>query len=413
MRGRMTRVKRPGRRTALPPAPAPQRSQPNLCSRRLRWSATDGDGVRAERPMPATPKHNFSDRLPMKKAATVATAAPRFSGARPDCAPRGSSEAPSAKLKSPPGGGPFENSPSSHSDVRFSGANAAAAASIAAAMTWAYWPVLLGLERTWSEQADYSHGYLVAPLAILFLWVRRDRLPRASSRLDWRGLALLSLALCMRLAGALWYLPALESWSLPICLAGVAWFLGGRDIARWSLPAIAFLAFMLPLPYRAERILSLPLQFVATRASCWVLECFGEPAICEGNVIVMRDARLLVAEACSGIRIFISVLALAFAYTALLNRRWWCKACLLASVLPVAVLVNVLRITITGLLHAYVANETAQHFAHEVSGWAMLPAAAILLALAPWYASRLVVEAETVNPPDLLSKALATTSTLR
>lgn len=376
-------------------------------------SATDGDGVRAEQPMPATPKRNFSDRIPMDKAAAVSTGVARLSHARPGDAPRNFSKMPSASVDHPPDSVSSENAPDTQADVRIRRASAAAAASIVAAMTWAYWPVIVDLERTWSEQADYSHGYLVAPLAALFLWVRRDRLPRASSRLGRGGLVVLVLALSMRLAGALWYLPALESWSLPLCLAGVVWFLGGRDLARWSLPAIAFLVFMLPLPYRAERFLSLPLQFVATRASCWVLECLGEPAICEGNVIVMRDARLLVAEACSGIRIFISVLALAYAYTVLLNRRWWCKASLLASVLPVAVLVNVLRITITGLLHAWVADETAQHFAHEISGWAMLPVAAVLLALAPWYASRLVVEAETVNPPDLLSKTLATPSSVR
>lgn len=340
----------------------------------------------------------------MEKAAAVSLGAGRLSRTETAGAPRDPLQAPHR----PSDAVSCDYLPHAQSDLRIRRANIAAVSSIAAAMTWAYWPVLLSLERTWSEQADYSHGYLVAPLAVLFLWVRRDRLPPASAKLGWGGLALLALALGMRLAGALWYLPAFESWSLPICLAGIAWFLGGRDIARWSLPAIVFLVFMLPLPYRAERFLSLPLQFAATRASCWVLECLGEPAINEGNVIVMRDARLLVAEACSGIRIFISVLALAYAYTVLLHRRWWCKACLLASVLPVAVLVNVLRITITGMLHAYVAGETAQHFAHEISGWAMLPVAASLLALGPWYASRLVVEVETVNPPDLLSRALAT-----
>lgn len=358
-------------------------------------------------------KRNLSNQVPMEKAASVSADAPRPPRMRPGGRSRDASQSPSASLDRPSGSVSSDNSPCSRSEVQNRRANAAAAASIAAALAWAYWPVLRDLQRTWSEQADYSHGYMVAPLAALFLWARRDRLPRASSELGWGGLAVLALALSMRLAGAMWYLPAFESWSLPVCLAGVAWFLGGRDMVRWSLPAIAFLAFMLPLPYRAERFLSLPLQSVATRASCWLLECFGEPAINEGNVIVMRDARLLVAEACSGIRIFISVLALAYAYTVLLHRRWWCKACLLASVLPVALLVNVLRITITGLLQAYGADETAQHFAHEISGWAMLPVAAILLALAPWYASRLVVEAETANPPDLLSKSLATPSSLR
>jgi exosortase len=178
---------------------------------------------------------------------------------------------------------------------------------------------------------------------------------------------------------------------------------------RWSFPAIAFLAFMLPLPYRVERFLSLPLQHVAARASCWLLECLGEPAVNEGNVIVLHDARLLVAEACSGMRIFVSVLALAYAYAVLFDRRWWCKLLTLASVLPIAVAVNALRIAVTGLLNARLTTDAAHRFAHDASGWAMLPVAAGMLAVVSWYFGRLIVEAETANPPELFTKSLAAT----
>jgi exosortase len=213
----------------------------------------------------------------------------------------------------------------------------------------------------------------------------------------------------MYVAGAIWYLPALEGWSLPAMVAGAVWSLGGKAVLRWSLPAIAFLAFMLPLPYRVERSLSLPLQHVATRASCWLLECLGEPAISEGNVIVMHDARLLVAEACSGMRIFVSVFALAYAYAVLLDRRWWCKLLTLASVPPIAIAVNALRITVTGLLSAHLTTESAHQFAHDFSGWAMLPVAAGMLAAVPWYLGRLIIEVETASPPELLSKSSAAT----
>jgi exosortase len=213
----------------------------------------------------------------------------------------------------------------------------------------------------------------------------------------------------MHVAGAMWYLPALEAWSLPAVIAGAVWFLGGKAFLRWSLPAIAFLAFMLPLPYRAERSLSLPLQRVAAVTSCWLLECLGEPAVNEGNVIVLHDARLLVAEACSGMRILVSVFALAYAYAVLLDRRWWSKLVTLASALPIAIAVNALRITATGMLNAHLTTESAHRFAHDISGWAMLPVAAGMLAIVPWYLGRLIVEAETASPPELLSKSLAAT----
>ena len=275
---------------------------------------------------------------------------------------------------------------------------------VAVAGLWAYWPILVELERTWARQPDYSHGYLVAPLAACFLWARRDRRPKVLGAPAWPGLLLVIVGCAMRVMGAWWYARTLESWSLPICLAGAVWFLAGRAWFRWSLPAFAFLLFMLPLPYSAERNLSQPLQYVATQASCWLLECLGEPTINEGNVIVMHDTRLLVAEACSGMRIFVSILALSYAYVVLLKRPWWCKLCLVLSVLPIALGVNVLRITITGLLSVYLSGATAHHFAHDVSGWAMLPVAALLLAMVPYYMSHLIVEAETANPPHLFSR---------
>lgn len=302
---------------------------------------------------------------------------------------------------------PVSTTRATKAPIEFVGALAGCAVSMA--IVWSYWPVLVELERTWARQPDYSHGYLVAPLAAGFLWIHRRHMPQASASPAPGGIVLLLSAAAMHVAGAVWYLPAFQAWSLPAAIAGAVWFLGGKGVLRWSFPAIAFLAFMLPLPYRVERSLSLPLQHVATRTSCWLLECLGEPAVNEGNVIVLHDARLLVAEACSGMRIFVSVLALAYAYAVLLDRPWWCKLVTLASVLPIAVVVNALRITVTGLLNEHLTTEAAHRFAHDASGWAMLPVAAGMLAIVPWYMGRLIIEAETANPPDLLSTSLAAT----
>ena len=99
----------------------------------------------------------------------------------------------------------------------------------------------------------------------------------------------------------------------------------------WSLPSIAFLWFMVPLPFRVERWLSLPLQGAATKLSCWILQALGQPALAEGHVILLGDNRLEVEQACSGLRIFVGIVALAFAYAILMRRQWWEKALLLLS----------------------------------------------------------------------------------
>src|SRR5262249_35421858 len=90
------------------------------------------------------------------------------------------------------------------------------AALIATLAAWAYWPTLVDLVGHWNSSPDYSHGYLVVPVAAWFLWRRRDRLPWSQIAPSWGGLWLLGAAALVRLAAARFYLPELDGWSLPL-----------------------------------------------------------------------------------------------------------------------------------------------------------------------------------------------------
>ncbi|MEX2561277.1 MAG: exosortase/archaeosortase family protein, partial [Pirellulales bacterium] len=190
----------------------------------------------------------------------------------------------------------------------------------------------------------------------------------------------------------------------PLWVGGVCWLLGGWRLFRWALPAVAFLAFMIPLPYRTEQFLSLPLQSVATRISCWWLECFGQPVLTQGNVILLEDVTLEVAQACSGLRMFVSIFALAFVYSVLSPRPWWMKAVLFASAAPIAMLANSARIAGTGLLYLAFPHDTARQLIHEAGGWSMIPLAAGLMGLLLWYLGRLVVPVETPDPLQTMAR---------
>ncbi|HUY91123.1 MAG TPA: exosortase/archaeosortase family protein [Pirellulales bacterium] len=273
---------------------------------------------------------------------------------------------------------------------------------VAATFGWSYWPIACELVRIWNHEPDYSHGYFVVPAALYFLWFRRGSLPAPSDRLQWGGMVLLVLSGAIRFAGSLWYIDALQAWSIPFWVAGTCWLFGGWRLLWWSLPSVGFLAFMIPLPFRAEHLLSFPLQRVATKLSCWLLQSLGRPAVAEGNVIYLNDITLGVAEACSGLRIFMSIAALAYIYMVLAKRDWWMKAILCASVLPVALLTNAVRIVATALLHEWVSGEAAHKFSHDLAGWLMAPLAAGLLGLVSWYLGRLLVDVEIVSPGELM-----------
>jgi exosortase len=268
---------------------------------------------------------------------------------------------------------------------------------LGAAFLWSYWPTLTGLFSAWCYVPDYSHGFLVPPLALFILWIRRDRMPAPTTGLAWPGLILVALSVAIRAVGAWYYLESLEGWSILPWVAGVVWLLFGRAVALWSLPSVLFLFFMVPLPFRVERQLSLPLQTIATKLSCWTLQILCQPALSEGHVIYLDGHPLKIEEACSGLRIFVGIAALAFAYVVVVRRTWWEKAILLASFVPIALIANATRIVVTGLLLRYISGEAAHKFSHDIAGLAMILFAAMLFALVLWYLGKLVGEVETLD----------------
>lgn len=256
---------------------------------------------------------------------------------------------------------------------------------LVAAMLWAYWPTLVDLVDAWDRIPDYSHGYLVVPLALYFAWHRRASAPPLNIGFYWPGLLLLGLSFGIRYASALYYIDAMDGWSIPFFVAGAVWLLCGWRMLVFALPSIAFLIFMIPLPFKAETMLSLPLQRIATIVSSFALQCLGLPAIVEGNTILVNEGTFEVAQACSGLRIFVGIAALAFAYVVLTQRPWWQKVLLLLCVGPIAIVANSSRIVMTVLLHEWASAAVSDRFAHDVAGWVMIPYAALLFALVLFY----------------------------
>lgn len=270
---------------------------------------------------------------------------------------------------------------------------------------WSYWPTLAELVSRWHAVADYSHGYLVPPLAVGFLWFRRDRFPRGARGLGWAALVLLGIGLAVRITGARCFLPAFDGWSIPFWLAGVGLLFGGWRLLWWCFPSLVFLFFMVPLPFRAERAVSVPLRYAATNLSCMSLQCLGQPALAEGTTIIVDEQTLDVARECSGLRMLMGIAALATAYVILVRKPWWQKALLLASVVPVALFANVLRVTTTALLFQYVSDKAGQSLSHDASGWFTNCTAAVVFAAVLWCMSRLFVETEAISRRELLESS--------
>ncbi|WP_158633678.1 exosortase/archaeosortase family protein [Tautonia sociabilis] len=248
-------------------------------------------------------------------------------------------------------------------------------------VAWVYWPTLSAQVDRWENDARYSHGYLVPPFAVALLWMRWKPETAASLRpARWVGLGLLAAGILLRLAGAYIYFDWIEAISLLPTLAGIVALVLGPAGLRLAWPSIAFLAFMIPLPYRLETALGLPLQGLATVSSTFLLQAMGFPAVAEGNVIAIGEARLGVVEACNGMGIMLLFFAFSTgAALVVVDRRITDRLIVVASAVPIALISNVLRITLTATLHELAGGVVADFVYHDLAGWLMMPMALVLL----------------------------------
>lgn len=269
-------------------------------------------------------------------------------------------------------------------------------AALALGLLWGYWPTLLTMADRWSHDPQYSHGFLVPLFAGLLLWHRRDMRP-AQLASNLGGLALLVAAVTVRLLGALKGFEPLDAFSFVPAVAGVVLLAGGWATFRWSWPAIAFLGFMLPLPFTVETLLAQPLKRLATLASAYCLQTLGLPAVAEGNVIYIEEVELGVLDACNGLGMLMTFFALSTAVAVLIQRRLLDKWTIVASAVPIAVIANVARISATGLVHVE-WGAAAGAFMHDWAGWIMMPLALVLLWLEVKYLNRLWITVPPAAP---------------
>jgi exosortase len=255
-----------------------------------------------------------------------------------------------------------------------------------AVLAWVFWPSLAELAEVWETDPQYSHGYLVPLFSLCLLYLRRGRCDVRAMRPSWWGPPLLVAGCLTRLAGGYFYYFWLERIALLPAVAGLVLTLGGWQAFRWGWPSVAFLVFMMPLPSRLAEAMSPALQRLGTLSSSYLLEVLGLPAVTEGNVILLRDADLGVVEACSGLRMLLTFFAASTAVALVVKRSLWVRVPLFLSAIPIALVVNVLRITVTGVLLETAGEGPAHLVFHDLAGWLMIPMALALL----WLVYRLL-----------------------
>ncbi|HWB10183.1 MAG TPA: exosortase/archaeosortase family protein [Pirellulales bacterium] len=269
-----------------------------------------------------------------------------------------------------------------------------------AALGSLFWTALGQMASRWAVDPSYTHGFLVPLFSLYLLWHRRPMFLPSAPALGW-GFVLIGLATGLMVTAAALFFQTLAHYSLPLFLAGVCLALGGWQKLKWAWPSLAFLFFMVPLPGPVADALGGPLQHVATVASTYVIQTVGVPAVAEGNVILLSTEPIGVAEACSGLRMLVLFVAIAAGFVLLVDRKPWEKLLLLASSIPIAIIANVTRITLTAMMYEWVSENAAQLVFHDLAGWLMMPLAIALLAAEATLLSSLVIENRPAAPVAL------------
>src|SRR5262249_29502673 len=213
--------------------------------------------------------------------------------------------------------------------------------------------------------------------SLALLWMRWQPFKPVPAGERWIGLGVLIAGLAIRLLAVYMVANPLDRYSFLIALSGVVLMVGGWDMLRWCGAAIGFLLFMYPLPAILEQGVLWRLQTMASAASTFILQTLGVAAFRQGNLINIAGQPLFVADACSGLRMVTIFSALAVAMVFLIERPWWDKFVIILSAIPIALIVNIIRITVTGLLFMVIGKDShlAHQLSHDWAGYFMMPLA--------------------------------------
>ncbi len=275
---------------------------------------------------------------------------------------------------------------------------------VASTLIWAYWnPTLVTLWARLTQSDEYSSGLLVPLIALYVAWIRRSelkRVPVVPSVI--LGLSALVIAQSARFAGLYLGMDSGENLSVVLTVwAVLLMLLGWRMI--WKTRAILlFLLLMLPLPGQVQGWITLPLQRWATSSAVFSLEAMGYAVQQQGNIIDINGTQVGVVEACNGLRMVTAFFVIAGFVALIVRRSTWQKIVIFVSSLPIALLCNTIRLTITTIAFTMIQATTWEEAFHAFGGLAMMPLALAMIVAELWILSKIVVSDSNPQPQTIV-----------
>lgn len=257
--------------------------------------------------------------------------------------------------------------------------NIAQAGIVAAAFAVLFADTITHLVHDWSHNDNYSHGFLIPFITAYMIWQNRETLSRIEIKSSNWGLMIAFFGMVMHIAGSIGAELFTMRLAMIVTLIGITLYLLGKEVGWKIMIPLIYLIFMIPIPAIIWNKIAFPLQLFAAKLTALTVQQFGIPILREGNVLHLANTTLEVVDACSGLRSLTSLLALSGAFAYIVSLRNINRLILLLSAVPIAVLVNIIRLTVTALMARYIGPDSAQGFLHDMSGMMVFIVAFILV----------------------------------
>jgi exosortase len=257
----------------------------------------------------------------------------------------------------------------------------------------------------WVTNSSWSHGFLIPAFSLYFLNQYKEQILRIEAKPSYSGLFFLLCCLTFYpLNIVLFKVGYARPLVVVASLGAVVLFVGGWRIARYCWLPVLYLVFAVPLPDRLYRQFTDPMRRFAAQIAGVILgfvpDLYADVSGVVINVTyrgVQLEPPLDVAEACSGMRLLMAFLALGVAMAYLHYRPAWQRLILLCSTIPIAILCNIVRVTVTGFIYILGDPKYAQGIWHDALGMLMLPLAFGLYGLLAWIMSNFFVEERDIR----------------
>lgn len=250
---------------------------------------------------------------------------------------------------------------------------------IGALLIYLYWDALAWMIGQWENNPNYGHGWLI-PLAMGYMIFKKKDIFKADYKSTLKDLWLVFAGVVIFLLGARIEFIQITLFSLLVIALGLVYFYKGKTAFKEMLFPVGYFIFGIPAPYYLESF-TVPLKSMATVVSVGFMQMAGITIARQGNIIYLPNYTLEVADACSGLKSLVMVTAVGALYAYIsqptLKRKW----VLFLSSIPIAVIANIARIVMVGILASIFGEKLAFDFVHDFSGIFVFIIAGVCLAL--------------------------------